>query len=150
MAYYIASKAKSNIREIEGYLIRISAYASITKRKIDINLVKEVLKKLLKHDETKVTTIDKITKTVANKLNVKISDINSQKRNKNLILPRQIAMYLARKLTNQSYPDIGLEIGGKDHSTVIYANNKIKRLIEKDIKLKNLIKEIEDSLQIQT
>ena len=150
VAYYIASKAKSNIREIEGYLIRISAYASITKRKIDINLVKEVLKKLLKHDETKVTTIDKITKTVANKLNVKISDINSQKRNKNLILPRQIAMYLARKLTNQSYPDIGLEIGGKDHSTVIYANNKIKRLIEKDIKLKNLIKEIEDSLQIQT
>lgn len=146
VAYYIASKVESNIRELEGYLIRIGAYASLTGREIDMDLVKEVLKKLIKHEGIKEITIDNIIKTVAGKFNVKISDIKSQKRNKNFVLPRQIVMYLLRNLTNLSYPDIGMEIGGKDHSTVIYANNKIKNLIEKDIKVKNLIKEIEASL----
>lgn len=149
VAYYIASKAESNIRELEGYLIRIGAYASLTGSEIDMGLVKEVLKKLIKHEGIKEITTDEIIKTVAGKFNVKISDIKSQKRNKNFILPRQIVMYLLRNLTNLSYPDIGMEIGGKDHSTVIYANNKIRKLIEKDIKVKNLIKEIEDSLQRQ-
>lgn len=148
VAYYIASDAQSNIREIEGYLIRISAYSSLTKRQIDMELVNDVLKNIFKQNGSKAITVDIIIKAVGNKFDVKISDIKSQKRNKNYIIPRQIAMYLSRKLTSLSYPDIGLAMGGKDHSTVIYGNGKISRLKEKDVKLKQIIQSIEDSLQV--
>ncbi len=147
VAYYIASKVESNIRELEGFLIRIGAYASLTGSKIDMDLVKEVLEKLIKHDGIREITIDEIIKAVAHKFNVKISDIKSRKRNKVFAIPRQIVMYLSRNLTNLSYPDIGSGVGGKDHSTVIYANNKIQKLMERDIKFKRLIKEIENSLK---
>ena len=146
VAYYIAQKSESNIRELEGFLIRTGAYASLTNREIDMDLVKEVLKKFFKQGERGEITIEEIIKTVAGKFNVKISDLKSQKKNKNLVTPRQIAMYLSRKMTNQSFPDIGAKIGGKDHSTVIYANTKIKDLIEKDSKMQAVIKEIEDVL----
>ena len=146
VAYYIASKAESNIRELEGFIIRIGAYASLTGREIDMDLVKEVLKKFFKQGEKPEVTVDEIMKTVAAKFNIRIADLKSQKKNKNLVIPRQIAMYLARKLTSHSFPDIGAKIGGKDHSTVIYANNKIKDLLEKDPKIEVAVKEIEETL----
>jgi chromosomal replication initiator protein len=146
VAYYVASNVESNIRELEGYLIRISAFASLTGKDIDINLTKEVLKKMLKRNEKEEVTIEEILKTVAGKLNVKVSDIKSQKKNKNLVSARQIAMYLARKMTNASFPDIGEKIGGRDHSTVIYSNNKIKNALEEDVNLKKIVQEIEDTL----
>ncbi|MBI4632353.1 MAG: chromosomal replication initiator protein DnaA [Deltaproteobacteria bacterium] len=145
-AYYICSHAESNIRELEGLLVRIGAYSSLTGREIDMDLVKEVLKKLLKHHEKKEVTVDEIIKAVASKLNVKIADIKSQNKTKSFVLSRQIAMYLSRKMTNASFPDIGEKIGGRDHSTVIYSNNKIRKLIEIDKKLNMLIQEIEDVL----
>ncbi|MGE5789380.1 MAG: chromosomal replication initiator protein DnaA [Syntrophaceae bacterium] len=146
VAYYIASKAESNIRELEGFIIRIGAYASLTGREIDMDLVKEVLKKFFKQGEKPEVTVDEIMKTVAAKFNIRIADLKSQKKNKNLVIPRQIAMYLARKMTSHSFPDIGAKIGGKDHSTVIYANNKIKDLLEKDPKIEVAVKEIEETL----
>jgi len=146
VAYYIASKAESNIRELEGFIIRIGAYASLTGREIDMDLVKEVLKKFFKQGEKPEVTVEEIMKTVAAKFNIRIADLKSQKKNKNLVIPRQIAMYLARRLTSNSYPDIGAKIGGKDHSTVIYANNKIKDLLEKDPKMELVVREIEESL----
>jgi chromosomal replication initiator protein len=146
VAYYIASKAESNIRELEGFIIRIGAYASLTGREIDMDLVKEVLKKFFKQGEKPEVTVDEIMKTVAAKFNIRIADLKSQKKNKNLVIPRQIAMYLARRLTSHSFPDIGAKIGGKDHSTVIYANNKIKDLLEKDPKVEIVVREIEESL----
>ena len=146
VAYYVASNVESNIRELEGYLIRISAFASLTGKDIDINLTKEVLKKMLKRNEKEEVTIEEILKTVAGKLNVKVSDIKSQKKNKNLVSARQIAMYLARKMTDASFPDIGEKIGGRDHSTVIYSNNKIKNALEEDANLKKIVQEIEDTL----
>ena len=146
VAYYIASKAESNIRELEGFIIRIGAYASLTGREIDMDLVKEVLKKFFKQGEKPEVTVEEIMKTVAAKFNIRIVDLKSQKKNKNLVIPRQIAMYLARRLTSHSYPDIGAKIGGKDHSTVIYANNKIKDLLEKDPKMELVVREIEESL----
>ena len=146
VAYYIASKAESNIRELEGFIIRIGAYASLTGREIDMDLVKEVLKKFFKQGEKPEVTVEEIMKTVAAKFNIRIVDLKSQKKNKNLVIPRQIAMYLARRLTSNSYPDIGAKIGGKDHSTVIYANNKIKDLLEKDPKMELVVREIEESL----
>jgi chromosomal replication initiator protein len=146
VAYYIASKAESNIRELEGFIIRIGAYASLTGRDIDMDLVKEVLKKFFKQGEKPEITVEEIMKTVAAKFNIRIADLKSQKKNKNLVIPRQIAMYLARKLTSHSFPDIGAKIGGKDHSTVIYANNKIRDLLEKDLKVEVVVREIEESL----
>ena len=146
VAHYIASRVESNIRELEGFLVRTCAYSSLTGREIDLNLVKEVLGKLLKHNEKQEIDIDEIIKIVAAKLNIKISDIKAHNKNKNMVFARQVAMYLARKLTGCSFPDIGEKIGGRDHSTVIYANNKIIKGMENDSKLKNLIQEIEDTL----
>jgi chromosomal replication initiator protein len=146
VAYYVASHVESNIRELEGYLIRISAFSSLTGKEIDMNLTKEVLKKILKRNEKEDVTIEEIIKTVAGKLNIKLSDIKSQKKNKNLVLSRQIAMYLSRKMTASSFPDIGEKIGGRDHSTVIYANNKMKKALEEDTNLKNIIQDIEETL----
>jgi chromosomal replication initiator protein len=111
-----------------------------------MDLVKEVLKKFFKQGERPEITVEEIMKTVAAKFNIRIADLKSQKKNKNLVIPRQIAMYLARKLTSQSFPDIGAKIGGKDHSTVIYANNKIRDLLEKDTKIESVVREIEESL----
>lgn len=146
VAHYIASQVESNIRELEGYLVRICAYSSLTGREIDLDLVKEVLRKLLKHNEKQEISIDEIVKIVAGKLNIKISDLKAHNKNKNMVFARQIVMYLSRKLTNHSFPDIGEKIGGRDHSTVIYANNKILKAIETDSKLKNLVDEFENSL----
>lgn len=150
VTHYIASHVESNIRELEGFLIRISAYSSLTGREINLDLVKEVLYKLLKHTEKQEISIDEIIKIVAAKLNIKIADVKAHNKNKNMVMARQIAMYLARKLTNHSFPDIGQKIGGRDHSTVIYANNKILKLIEADAKLRTMIGEIEDSLMNNT
>ncbi|NTW16036.1 MAG: chromosomal replication initiator protein DnaA [Syntrophaceae bacterium] len=147
VAHYVASHVESNIRELEGYLIRISAFSSLTGKEIDMNLTKEVLKKIIKVNEKEVVTIDEIIKTVAGKLNVKIADIKSHKKNKNLVLARQIAMYLSRKMTSTSFPDIGEKIGDRDHSTVIYACNKIKKVLEEDVTLKKLVLELEEILQ---
>jgi chromosomal replication initiator protein len=146
VVHYIASHVESNIRELEGFLVRIGAYSSLTGREIDLDLVKEVLSSLVKHNKKGEVSIEEIIKVIAGKLNIKISDIKAHNKNKNIVFARQIAMYLARKLTNHSFPDIGQKIGGRDHSTVIYANNKILNNIKVDPKLKNLIQEIEDIL----
>ena len=146
VALYIASHVESNIRELEGFLVRIAAYSSLTNQEINMDLVKDVLKKLVKQKNNEEISIEEIIKVVAGKLNVKIIDIKSHNKNKNMVMARQIAMYLARKLTNYSYPDIGQKIGGRDHSTVIYANNKIINAIDADIKFKKMIQDIEDAV----
>jgi chromosomal replication initiator protein len=146
VVYYIASHVESNIRELEGFLVRIGAYSSLTGKEINLDLVKEVLSSLVKHNKKGEVSIEEIIKVIAGKLNIKISDIKAHNKNKNVVFARQIAMYLARKLTNCSFPDIGQKIGGRDHSTVIYANNKILNNIKVDSKLNFLIQEIEDIL----
>ncbi len=105
-----------------------------------------MLKNVVKRNGNEEVSIEEIIKVVAGKLNVKISDIKAHNKNKNLVYARQIAMYLSRKLTNSSFPDIGQKIGNRDHSTVIYATNKILNKIEVDPKLKNVIRDIEDVL----
>lgn len=146
VAYYISSHAESNIRELEGFLVRIAAYSSVTGRNIDLDLVKEVLKDIIRQREADEVSFEEIIKSVAAKCNVKISDIKSQSKNKSTAMARQMAMYLTRKLTGSSFPDIGEKIGGRDHSTVIYANNKIRKQLETDARLKALLQEIEDQL----
>ncbi len=143
---YIAFVADSNIRELEGTLTRIAAYSSLTGKEITIDTVKDVIKNLLNHTIKREITIDEIIKAVGKKFNLRVGDIRSRKKNKNLVLSRQIAMYLSRKLTNKSFPDIGEKIGGRDHSTVIYSNNKIKNIMGKDYEIKKLVEEIERTL----
>ncbi|MBN1664534.1 MAG: chromosomal replication initiator protein DnaA [Deltaproteobacteria bacterium] len=147
VSHFIASSAESNIRELEGFLVRISAYASLTGRTIDLELVKEVLKKIMRQNEKAEITIEDIIKTVTGHFGLKLSDIKSQKKNKNLVLARQVSMFLARKLTDASFPDIGEKIGGRDHSTVIYANNKIKKQLSTDEKLRQAMDSIEKTLK---
>ena len=146
VSHYLASQADSNIRELEGYLVRIAAYSSLTGRPINLDLVKSVLKQLFRKEEKKDITIEEIIKTVGSFFNIKISEIKSQKKNKNLVLARQVSMFLARELTSASFPDIGEKIGNRDHSTVIYAHNKIKKTLGVDAALRDSVKKIEDLL----
>ncbi len=146
VAQYIASHVESNIRELEGFLIRISAYSSLTNREITLELVREVLKKLVSHNDKEDVSVEEIIKIVGSKLNVKIADIKAHNKNKNFVLARQVSMYLARKLTNLSFPDIGRKIGGRDHSTVIYANKKILQLIETNADIKKTVTDIEENI----
>jgi chromosomal replication initiator protein len=146
VALYLASQAESNIRELEGYLVRIAAYSSLTGRQIDLELVKSVLKQLLRKEEKKEITIEEIVKVVGSKFNIKIYEIKSQKKNKNLVLARQVSMFLAREMTSSSFPDIGDKIGGRDHSTVIYAHNKIKKILDTNKALRDTVEEIKEIL----
>jgi chromosomal replication initiator protein len=131
VAIYIAGKIKSNIRELEGSLIRLIAYASLTGREISLPLAQEVLKKVLGHEDRAVT-IEQIQKFVAEFYQLKIGDLKSRNNAKSISMPRQIAMYMCKMLTNASLPEIGKSFGGKHHSTVIHSIRKIDELRKSD------------------
>ena len=145
VALFLANSVCSNVRELEGYLIRIGAYASLTATQVTHEMAREVLKDILV-ERNRELTVEEIIKKVSNHFNVKISDIKSPKRLKAVVLPRQIAMYISRQLTSSSYPEIGDRFGGKDHSTIIHAIRKIEKLMEEDYQLKNTIDNIKNSL----
>lgn len=139
---YIATKIKSNIRELEGALIRIVAYSSLTNKEISTDLAVEALKDIISNKASKQVTIDLIIDVVANYYNLRIEDFKSQRRTRNVSFPRQIAMYLCRKLTDTSLPKIGEEFGGRDHTTVIHAYEKINNGLKEDEALQEAINEI--------
>ncbi|MHB9942627.1 chromosomal replication initiation protein DnaA [Clostridium sporogenes] len=139
---YIATKIKSNIRELEGALIRIVAFSSLTNKEISVDLASEALKDIISSKQTRQVTIDIIQEVVANYYNLKIEELKSARRTRNIAFPRQIAMYLSRKLTDMSLPKIGEEFGGRDHTTVIHAYEKISNNLKKDESLQNAIKEL--------
>jgi chromosomal replication initiator protein len=131
VAIYIAGKIKSNIRELEGSLIRLIAYASLTGQEISLPLAQEVLKNILDHEERAVT-IEIIQKYVADYYNLKLVELKSRNNSKSVAMPRQIAMYLCKALTHASLPEIGRSFGGKHHSTVIHSVRKIEDLRKRD------------------
>src|SRR5690349_355258 len=131
VAIYIASKIKWNIRELDGSLIRLIAYAVLTGQDMTLPLAQEVLKNLIDHDE-KAVTIEIIQKYVADYYNLKLADLKSRNNSKSVAMPRQIAMYLCKSLTNASLPEIGRSFGGKHHSTVIHSIRKVEDLRRKD------------------
>lgn len=139
---YIATKIKSNIRELEGALIRIVAYSSLTNRDITVDLATEALKDIISNKQNKNITIDLIQDVVAAYFNLRVEDLKSQRRTRNIAYPRQIAMYLSRKLTDMSLPKIGEEFGGRDHTTVIHAYEKISESLNKDESLQHTINDI--------
>lgn len=131
VAIYIADKVQSNIRELEGYLRRVIAYASLKGEKIDLELAKEALKGLLDVASSAVT-VEKIQKRICHKFKIKLSQLKSKNNSPKIAFPRQIAMYLAKELTSNSLPEIGRKFGGKHHTTVIHSIKKIEKLRAED------------------
>jgi len=138
VALFIASKVKTNIRELEGSLIRLIAYASLTGRDIDLPLAQETLRDLL-HAEEKPVSIEMIQKFVADHYKLKISELKAKNNSKSIAGPRQVAMYLTKSLTTASLPEIGKEFGGKHHSTVIHSIRKIDDQRKQDPEFDRLI-----------
>ena len=145
VALFLANSVCNNVRELEGYLIRIGAYASLTSIPVSLEMARNVLKDILV-ERSRELSVEEIIKRVSLHFNMKISDIKSAKRLKAVVLPRQIAMYLSRQLTSSSYPEIGDRFGGKDHSTIIHAIRKIDKLMEVDFQLRTTIENLRKEL----
>ncbi|MGX7327942.1 chromosomal replication initiator protein DnaA [Enterococcus bulliens] len=139
---YIAGQIDSNIRELEGALVRVQAFATMKNADISTSLAAEALKALKGLEPIGQASVLKIQEKVSNYYNIPVSDLKGKKRVKSIVLPRQIAMYLARELTDSSLPKIGAEFGGKDHTTVIHAHEKIQQLIKNDPILEREVAEL--------
>ena len=146
VAIYIAGKIKSNIRELEGSLIRLIAYASLTGREITLALAQDVLRNILQNDDRAVT-IEGVQKAVADHYSLKVAELKSKNNSKSVAMPRQIAMYLCKNLTNASLPEIGKSFGGKHHSTVIHSIRKVEDLRQKDGDFNTLINTLLESFR---
>ena len=135
VAFMVAKKIRANVRELEGALHRLVASSHFTKRDIDLDLARETLQDLTQFQERQIS-IENIQKTVADYYNMRVVDLKSKKRSRQIARPRQIAMALAKEFTNLSLPDIGDSFGGRDHTTVLYACRKVDELIQSDIRIK--------------
>ena len=143
---FIAIKTKSNVRELEGALVKLMAYSSLTSAPINLPMAQQVLKHLT-HVQDRRVTIDAIQKAVAEKYGIKQSQLKEKSNTKTIVVPRQVAMYLVKELTTASLPEIGRAFGGKHHTTVIHSITKIERLRQSDPDLNRLLHSLMDSLQ---
>lgn len=146
VAFYLASQIDSNIRMLEGCLIRIGAFSSLTNTPINLSLAKEVLKNII-HPKEEFISIEMVQKVVANHFNIKMTDFKVKRKNKGLVIPRQIAMYLSRKLTSSSLIEIGEKFGGKDHSTVLHSIKKVEERISQDPSFKEMIEQLQNRIK---
>jgi chromosomal replication initiator protein len=145
VALFLGSYAATNVRELEGMLLRLGALSSLTKVEISLSMAKEALKEIIV-DKSKDVTIEIIQKQVCDHFHLKLSELKSDKRLKNIVFPRQIAIFLCRELTKASYPEIGEKFGGKDHSTIIHSAKKIDKLLLDDTALKETVDGLRKSL----
>lgn len=143
---FVAQRINTNVRELEGALMRIRVFSELHQQPITLKLATEALQGMVANTETTVT-IDLIQKRVATYYNINQSDITGKKRTKNIVVPRQIAMYLSRELTDNSLPKIGKEFGGKDHTTVLHAIDKIERQVQEDARLQGDLVKLKNDLQ---
>jgi chromosomal replication initiator protein len=143
---YIAGQIDSNIRELEGALVRVQAFATIQSADITTSLAAEALKALQSSEPLRQVSILQIQEEVASYYHIQLKDLKGKKRVKSIVVPRQIAMFLAREMTDNSLPKIGAEFGGKDHTTVIHAHEKIQQLLKHDSTIQNEISEIKGLL----
>lgn len=141
VAIFLANNIKSNIRELEGLLLRVIAYGSFTRREINLELAQEVLKDFTV-DKNRHFTIPNIQKTVAQFFQLKVADLKSKKRSRDISVPRQIAMYICREFTQASLPEIGRQFGGKDHTTVIFSHRKISHMTNENKEMGKRVQEI--------
>lgn len=148
VAIHLASKIDSNVRELEGCLTRLSAFASLSKTAITVDFARHVLHDLLRDRST--VSIEAIQRVVCEHFGVRLSDLLSKKRTRSIAFPRQVAMYLARKLTGSSFPVIGERFGGRDHSTVIHATNTVEQKLKTDTRLRVSVEDLERVAQSNT
>jgi chromosomal replication initiator protein len=141
VALFVAGSIKANIRELEGSLVRLGAYSQLTGQPITLEMAQSVLKELV-NERKRVITLDAVQETVAAKFHLKMSDMKSKRRTKALVYPRQIAMYLCREITQQSYPEIARHFGGKDHTTVMHACKQIEKAKQLDPGLLGVLEEL--------
>src|SRR5947199_7473444 len=146
VALYIASKIKSNIRELEGALVRLIAYCSLKGSEITLPMAQETLQDILGPGE-KTVTIEMIQKTIADHFKMRLQDLKSKNNSKSVAVPRQICMYLCKKLTGASLPQIGREFGNKHHTTVLHSVNKIESLRQRDQELNKWLQALIDSFK---
>lgn len=139
--YFIAKLIQTNIRELEGALIRTIAYSLLEEQPVTLDLAKEVLKDL-QREPKKLITVDFIQRCVAEEFGLPFADLKTKRRNKTVVLPRQVAMYLTRELTELSLPEIGGAFGGKDHTTVLHSYNKIKGDLNYNQELKERVERV--------
>ena len=145
VALFLGSHAATNVRELEGMLLRLGALSSLTKVDISLTMAKEALKEIIV-DKTKDVTIEVIQKQVCDHFHIRLSELKSDKRLKNIVLPRQIAIYLCRELTKASYPEIGDKFGGKDHSTIIHSAKKIEKQLAVDPAMRETVEGLKKTL----
>jgi chromosomal replication initiator protein len=148
VAIFLASNIDSNVRELEGSLTRLGAFASLTKAIITIDLAKDVLRNTLNSARREIT-VESIQKTICDHFNIKLGDLKAKRRTQNIAVPRQVAMYLCRKHTDTSFPGIGDKFGGRDHSTVIHASKTIERKIKEDPQMQMTVEKIERTLNLR-
>lgn len=146
VSFFIGDKIKSNIRQLEGALIRVVAYSKLMNKTISVQLAQEVLKDMFIEEEKKIT-VDLIQKMVAEYFDIRISDMKIKKRTQAIAYPRQIAMYLARDLTDRSLLEIGEEFGGRDHTTILHACDKIQKELKKEQKTKDLLNKLTSKIK---
>ena len=139
---YIANNVKSNIRELEGSIKKVVVFANLEKKPIDIDLTKEALKDIISPNSPSRITPNNIMDVVCDHFNISIEDMKSGKRNKELVIPRQMIMYLCRSMTNATYKDIAMLLGGRDHSTIIHGEKAIVQLIDKDESVRRTVETI--------
>jgi chromosomal replication initiator protein len=147
VAYLIASRIKSNIRELEGSLTRMIAFCALTGREMGVELAQEVLADLWGEEE-RIISIEQVQRKVCDFFSVKLSDLKAKNRTKAVAFPRQVAMYLARQLTHASLAEIGRNFGGKDHTTVLHAVDKIQALMQEDPKLRKTVEGLVQGIQL--
>ena len=146
---YIASNITTNIRELEGALIRVTAYASLNKQAVDLPLAELVLKDLITDEGVSEITASTILGQTAAYFEVSLEELRSKSRNRTLVTARQIAMYLLRELTDMSLPKIGQELGGRDHTTVMHAERKIRKLMAERRNIFNQVTELTNRIKQQ-
>ncbi|MCF8565713.1 chromosomal replication initiator protein DnaA [Alicyclobacillus tolerans] len=147
VAYFIANQVNSNIRELEGALIRVIAYSSLVNEDVSVDLAEQALKDIISPDRPKAITVGDIQKIVGDHFGLKIEDLKAKKRTKNVAFPRQIAMYLTRELTDMSLPRIGDAFGGRDHTTVLHALEKVTEEMDKDDQVKSTISRLAEAIR---
>jgi chromosomal replication initiator protein len=146
VAMYMASRIKTNVRELEGSLIRLIAYASLTGKPLTIELAQDVLRNVIDVEE-KAVTIEQIQKYIADYYQLKLTELKSRNNSKSVAMPRQVAMYLCKSLTHASLPEIGRSFGGKHHSTVIHSIKKVEELRKKNSDFDKQVANLLDSFR---
>jgi chromosomal replication initiator protein len=146
VALFVASKVKNNIRELEGSLVRLVAISSLRGLPISKLLAQDAIRNISDSDKPDGITMDKIEKTVAMHYRLSIEELKSKNNSRQVAVPRQVAMYLCKRLTKHSFPEIGREFGGKHHTTVIHSCEKIDSLIQEDKNFHRVVSELIDNL----